>query len=106
MHELIAGLPTCGLHLHIGGTLEPELKLELASRNGVALPYASVQAMRAADDFDHLSSCLASYLTREELVQLQRNAFEVAWLDAADRDGFLVELDAFAAATGSSSSSV
>jgi adenosine deaminase len=71
-HDFIAGLPKCELHLHIEGTLEPELRLRLAARNGVELPYRSVDEVRAAYDFDDLPSFLACYyegmsvLLREE----------------------------------------
>ncbi|WTW96811.1 adenosine deaminase [Streptomycetaceae bacterium NBC_01309] len=61
MKEFIAGLPKCELHLHIEGTLEPELKFELAKRNGMELPYASVDEMRAAYQFDSLPSFLTIY---------------------------------------------
>ena len=44
----IAGLPKAELHLHIEGSLEPELMFELAQRNGVSIPYDSVEAVRAA----------------------------------------------------------
>ena len=43
MLEFIAGLPKCELHLHIEGTLEPELKFELAARNAVDLGHATVE---------------------------------------------------------------
>ena len=54
--SFIAGMPKAELHLHIEGTLEPELKFELAARNGLALPYGSVEEMRAAYDFNSLAS--------------------------------------------------
>jgi adenosine deaminase len=44
----IAGMPEAELHLHLEGTLEPELKFELAARNGLELPYGSADEMRAA----------------------------------------------------------
>ena len=50
----IAGLPKAELHLHIEGSLEPELMFELAQRNGVAIPFDSVEAVRAAYDFSNL----------------------------------------------------
>jgi len=59
--DLIRAIPKAELHLHIEGTLEPELKFALAARNGIALPYASVEALRAAYDFDDLASFLAVY---------------------------------------------
>ena len=58
---LIRLLPKAELHLHIEGTLEPELKFELAARNNVDLPYDTVEEMRAAYDFDDLPSFLAQY---------------------------------------------
>jgi adenosine deaminase len=56
----IEGLPKAELHLHLEGVLEPELKFELAARNGLDLPYGSVEEMRAAYDFDDLPSFLAA----------------------------------------------
>ena len=47
MRRYIAGLPQCELHLHIEGTLEPELKFELAAWNVIRLAYGSVEEMRA-----------------------------------------------------------
>ena len=44
MESFIAGLPKVELHLHIEGTLEPELTFALAERNGISLPYADVRA--------------------------------------------------------------
>ena len=61
IETLIYTIPKAELHLHIEGTLEPELKFELAVRNGVELPYGSAAEMRAAYDFDDLSSFLAQY---------------------------------------------
>ncbi|MGA1315520.1 MAG: adenosine deaminase, partial [Rubrivivax sp.] len=59
--ELLARMPKAELHLHIEGSLEPELIFALAQRNGVSLPYPSVQALRAAYDFTDLQSFLDIY---------------------------------------------
>lgn len=48
MESFIAGLPKVELHLHIEGTLEPELAFVLAERNGITLPYADVASLQAA----------------------------------------------------------
>lgn len=48
LDALIAALPKAELHVHVEGTLEPELMLRLAARNGVALPYPDAAAVRAA----------------------------------------------------------
>jgi len=61
MKEYIRQLPKAELHLHIEGSLEPELMFELARRNGIALPYASVEATRAAYAFTDLQSFLDIY---------------------------------------------
>ena len=61
IETFIRSIPKAELHLHIEGTLEPELKFELAARNGLELPYASADQMRAAYAFDDLSSFLAQY---------------------------------------------
>ena len=57
----IAGLPKAELHLHIEGSLEPELIFKLAARNGVTLSYPSVEALRAAYAFTDLQSFLDIY---------------------------------------------
>ncbi|MGE5183730.1 MAG: adenosine deaminase [Acidobacteriota bacterium] len=61
LERLIARLPKVELHLHIEGTLEPELLFALARRHGVALPYASVDELRAAYHFSDLQSFLDLY---------------------------------------------
>ena len=72
-------LPKAELHLHIEGTLEPELAFELAERNGVDLPFASVEELSAQYDFDDLQSFLNLYYatmavlrTREDFAELTR----------------------------------
>src|SRR5581483_804267 len=57
----LRGLPKAELHLHIEGTLEPELAFRLAKKHGVALPYASVEDLRAAYSFTNLQSFLDIY---------------------------------------------
>ena len=61
MRAFIEDMPKAELHVHVEGTLEPELKFELARRNGIELPYRSVEEMRAAYDFDDLASFLQVY---------------------------------------------
>lgn len=58
---LLAAMPKAELHLHIEGSLEPEMIFALAARNGVALPFASVEALRAAYAFTDLQSFLDIY---------------------------------------------
>ena len=61
VRRFIEGMPKAELHVHVEGTLEPELRLELARRNGIALPHGSVEEMRTAYDFDDLPSFLDVY---------------------------------------------
>jgi adenosine deaminase len=76
----VAALPKAELHLHIEGTLEPELALELSARNGVPLPYRDVQALRGAYSFSDLGSFLALYY---ECMAVLRTAEDFADLAAA-----------------------
>ena len=71
----IAGLPKAELHLHIEGSLEPELMFELARRNGVAIPFDSVEAVRAAYDFSNLQDFLDIYYAGANVL-LTRQDFE------------------------------
>jgi len=78
MHDFIAGLPKCELHLHIEGTLEPELKFELAARNAVGLAYATVDEMRAGYDFHDLSSFLACYYEGMTVLLVEADFYDLA----------------------------
>src|SRR5438270_13941547 len=61
LSAFIAGLPKAELHLHIEGSLEPELMFELGRRNKVALPFATVEEVRAAYAFANLQDFLDIY---------------------------------------------
>jgi adenosine deaminase len=74
----IARMPKAELHLHLEGTLEPELKFELAARNGLDLPYASAEEMRAAYGFDDLASFLAVYYEGMSVLLTERDFYDLA----------------------------
>lgn len=74
----IADLPKAELHLHIEGSLEPELMFELARRNGVAIPYASVEAVRAAYDFSNLQDFLDIYYAGAEVLRTEADFHDLA----------------------------
>jgi adenine deaminase len=77
--EFIRGMPKAELHLHIEGTLEPELKFALAERNGISLPAASVGEMRASQQFNDLTSFLAAYYEGMEVLQTAADFHDLAW---------------------------
>ncbi len=88
LDSFIAGLPKAELHLHIEGSLEPELMFALAARNGLSLPFASVEAVRAAYDFSNLQDFLDIYyagasvlLTKADFHDLAMAYFERAAAD-------------------------
>jgi adenosine deaminase len=74
-----AALPKAELHLHIEGTLEPELMFELASRNKVRLRYKSVEDVRAAYAFDGLQSFLDLYYEGAAVLKTERDFHDLAW---------------------------
>ena len=78
LDAFIAGMPKAELHVHIEGTLEPELKFELAARNGLELPYGSVDEIRAAYDFDDLTSFLAVYYEGMSVLLTERDFYDLA----------------------------
>jgi adenosine deaminase len=87
----IAGLPKAELHLHIEGTLEPALAFRLAQRNGVVLPYASEDALRAAYQFTDLQSFLDIYYAGASVLNQERDFYDVTWayLERASADNVL-----------------
>jgi adenosine deaminase len=76
---LLRRMPKAELHLHIEGSLEPELIFKLAARNGVALPYASVEALRAAYAFTDLQSFLDIYYAGASVLLKEQDFFDMAW---------------------------
>lgn len=74
----IDGMPKAELHLHIEGTLEPELKFDLAARNHVNLPYASAEAMRAAYAFTDLTSFLVGYYESMSVLLVEQDFYDLA----------------------------
>jgi hypothetical protein len=76
---LLRRLPKAELHIHIEGSLEPELIFRLAARNGVALPYASVEALRAAYAFSDLQSFLDIYYAGASVLLHEQDFFDMAW---------------------------
>ena len=76
---LLRTMPKAELHLHIEGSLEPELIFKLAQRNGVALPYASVEALRAAYAFSDLQSFLDIYYAGASVLLTEQDFFDMAW---------------------------
>ena len=82
-------LPKAELHLHIEGTLEPELMFELARRNGVALPWKSVDETRAAYAFEDLQSFLDLYYAGAAALVREQDFFDLAmaYFERAAADG-------------------
>ena len=89
LESFIRGIPKAELHLHIEGTLEPELMFALAAKHGVALPYASVEALRAAYQFDSLQSFLDLYYAGAAVLRDEDDfhALTTAYLRRVHADG-------------------
>jgi adenine deaminase len=82
MHDtgtLIKRLPKCELHIHIEGSLEPELLFALAGRNGVPLPYASVEALRRAYRFRNLQDFLDIYYRGMSVLITEQDFYDLAY---------------------------
>ncbi len=95
MEAFIRGLPKAELHLHIEGTLEPELAFELAQKHGIVLPYADVDALRRAYQFSNLQSFLDIYYAATDVLRDAEDfeALTAAYLQRAHAQGVVhVEL--------------
>ena len=75
----IAGLPKCELHLHLEGTLAPDLKLKLAERNGIELEQKTVADVEATYQFDSLASFLAVYYPAMGVLQTAEDFRDLAY---------------------------
>lgn len=85
----VRGLPKAELHLHIEGTLEPELAFRLAQKHGVALPYAGIAELRAAYDFGGLQEFLDLYYAVADVLRDADDFYELAlgYMRRAHDDG-------------------
>ena len=77
--QLIRDLPKAELHIHIEGSLEPEMMFSLAQRNGVELPYANVEAIREAYQFNCLQDFLDLYYQGMSVLQTRQDFYDLTW---------------------------
>jgi adenine deaminase len=77
--ELLARMPKAELHIHIEGSLEPELIFAMAARNGVKIPYASVDELRGAYAFTDLQSFLDIYYAGASVLLKEQDFYDMAW---------------------------
>ncbi len=77
--ELLRGMPKAELHIHIEGSLEPELIFQMARRNGVTLPHASVDDLRRAYAFTNLQSFLDIYYAGASVLLTEQDFHDMAW---------------------------
>lgn len=89
LDAFIAGLPKAELHLHIEGSLEPEMMFALARRNGMTIPFASVEAVRAAYAFSNLQDFLDIYYAGAAVLRTEQDFHDLAlaYFSRAAADG-------------------
>jgi adenosine deaminase len=79
METFIHGIPKAELHIHIEGSLEPELMFELATKNGVRLPFESVADIRRAYNFRDLKSFLDIYYQGAQVLLTEDDFYQMTW---------------------------
>jgi len=79
MSALLKHMPKAELHMHIEGSLEPELMFALARRNGLAVPYTDVDALRSAYVFNNLQEFLDIYHEGTKVLQVEQDFYDMAW---------------------------
>jgi adenosine deaminase len=78
INAFIAGLPKAELHIHIEGSLEPEMMFALAAKNRIAIPYKDAQAVRAAYDFKNLQDFLDLYYQGADVLRTEQDFYDLA----------------------------
>ncbi len=79
MNAFIRGLPKAELHVHVEGTLEPDMRLRLAERNGIELPYSSAKELAASYAYQDLSSFLALYFSGMDVLQTEQDFSDLTY---------------------------
>jgi adenosine deaminase len=77
--ELLRRMPKAELHMHIEGSLEPELMFALAERNGLSVPYADVESLRRAYVFNNLQEFLDIYHQGTLVLRCEQDFYDMAW---------------------------
>ena len=77
--ELIKKLPKAELHLHIEGSLEPELMFKLAKRNKIEIPFKNVGEVKSAYNFNNLQSFLDIYYNGTNVLINKQDFFDLTW---------------------------
>jgi adenosine deaminase len=78
-YDWLNKLPKVELHLHLEGTLEPELMFELAKRNDISLPYRDIDEVKKAYQFNNLQDFLDIYYQGAEVLQSERDFYDLTW---------------------------
>ena len=79
LNKFIAGIPKAELHMHIEGSLEPEMMFALAQRNGLELPFPDVDAIRQAYQFDCLQDFLDLYYQGMSVLVTEQDFYDLTW---------------------------
>ena len=79
MKNFIQSLPKAELHLHIEGSLEPELLFELAQRNNIDIPYSSIEKLRSAYNFNNLQEFLDIYYAGAAVLIEEQDFYDLTW---------------------------
>src|SRR5699024_10287726 len=79
MYDWLNALPKAELHMHLEGSLEPELMFQLAERNKIALPWNSVETLRSAYNFNNLQEFLDIYYQGANVLQTEQDFYDLTW---------------------------
>lgn len=79
MYDWLNALPKAELHLHLEGSLEPELLFALAERNKIALPWNDVETLRKAYDFNNLQEFLDLYYKGADVLRTSQDFYDLTW---------------------------
>lgn len=79
MYDWLNALPKAELHMHLEGSLEPELMFQLAERNRIKLPWDCVETLRSAYDFNNLQEFLDIYYQGANVLQTEQDFYDLTW---------------------------
>ena len=77
--KFIREVPKTELHLHIEGTLEPELMFNLAKRNNIKIPYSNIDEVKSAYNFSNLETFLNIYYEGSKVLIKEQDFFDLTW---------------------------